>query len=211
MSSIHALPPHPVPLHSQPLSTTHHLPDPYEQAAQSYHHPAQHVDYMPHQVSMLIAYQPPPHYPGNMPYPEQGAQLNAPTSAQFPARDMRYYVDGGTQYQPPQGFGHPPPQDHSNTPNYDPPSGRDTKVPGILALMPVNILMTMMVNGSRRITMEHHIKIAIPHIVPHTKLISCSPVTVSSPNILEKSLGRHMRSSLTSWPTSIIGMRQRSL
>ena len=63
----------------------------------------------------------PPHYPGNIPYPEQGAQLNASTNSQFPARHMQYYVDGGTQYQPPQGGRHPPPQDHGNTPNYDPP------------------------------------------------------------------------------------------
>ena len=91
------------------------------------------------------------------------------------------------------------------------PSGRATKVPGILTLMPVNILMTMMVNGSRGVTMEHHIKITIPHIMPHTNLISSSPMTLSSPNILEKSLGKHMRSSLTSWPTSFIGMRPPSL
>ena len=59
--------------------------------------------------------------------------------------------------------------------------------------------------------MEHHIKIAIPHIMSHTKLISSSSMTLSSPNILERSLGGHMRSSLTSWHTSIIGMRQPSL
>ena len=76
---------------------------------------------MPHQVSMLIAYLLPTHYPGNMPYPDQGAQLNAPTNAQFPVRDMQYYADGGIQYQPPQGGGYPPPQDHGNTANYDLP------------------------------------------------------------------------------------------
>ena len=60
-------------------------------------------------------------------------------------------------------------------PTMIPPSGRVTKIPGILTPMPVNLLMTLMVNGNRRVTMLHHIKIKIPHIAACTNLISSSP------------------------------------
>ena len=199
VSSIHPHLPH-------PLSITQPQPNPYGHGSQSYHPHAQPIDHVPPdrsnpQVNSL-AYPPPPHYPGNGSYPQQGAQPNA----QFPARDIQYYADGGTQHQPPQGNGYPPPRDNGNTPNYDFPSGRTTKIPGILALMPVNLLMTLVVNGSRRITMVHHIKITILHIVAPTNLISSSPMTLNQPNILGKSPGMNMRSSLTSWPPSIIRM-----
>ena len=64
-------------------------------------------------------------------------------------------------------------------PNMIPPSGRVTKIPGILTLMPVNLLVTWMVNGKRRVIMVHHveIKIKIPHIVACTNLIQSSPRT----------------------------------
>ena len=183
VSSIHLQPPHPISqvgpdLLSQPLSITQPPPNSYGHGSQSYHSHAQPVDYVPPhrpnpQVNSLASL-PPPHYPGNVSYPQQP---NAPTNAQFPAQDIRYYADGGTQHQLPQGNGYPPTWNHGNTINYDPPppSGRVTKIPGILTLRPVNLLMTLVVNGNRRVTMVHHIEIKIPHIVACTNLISSSP------------------------------------
>ena len=126
VSSIHLQPLRPISqagpnLLSQPLSITQPPPNQYGHGSQSYSSHAQPVDYVPPtrpnpQVNSL-AYPPPAHYPGNVSYPQQ---CNAPTNAQFPARDI-YYADGGTQHQPPQGNGYPPPWNHGNIPYYDPP------------------------------------------------------------------------------------------
>ena len=127
VSSIHLQPPHPISqvglnLLSRPLLITQPPPNPYEHGCQSYCSHAQPVDYVPPhrpnpQVNSL-AFLPPPHYPGNVSYPQQP---NAPTNAQFPARDIRYYADGGTWHQLPQGNGYPPTQDCGKTTNYDSP------------------------------------------------------------------------------------------
>ena len=75
-------------------------------------------------------------------------------------------------------MGYPPTRDRGNT-TMIPPSGRVAKIPGILILMPVNLLMTLLVNGNRRVTMVHHVEIKIPNIMACTNLISSSPGTPS--------------------------------
>ena len=135
ISSIHLQTPHPISqvgpdLLSQPLSITQPPPNPYRHGSQSYHSHAQPVYYVPPhrpnpQVNSLASL-PPPHYPGNVSYAQQP---NAPTNAQFPAWNIQYYADSGTQHQLPQGNGYPPTQgngyppnwDHGNTTKYDPP------------------------------------------------------------------------------------------
>ena len=122
VSSIHLQTPHPISqvgpdLLSQPLLITQPPPNLYGHGSQSYRSHAQPVDYVPPhrpnpQVNSLASL-PPPHYPGNVSYPQQP---NVPTNAQFPARDIQYYADGGTQHQLPWSNGYPPTQGNGYPP-----------------------------------------------------------------------------------------------
>ena len=193
VSSIHLQTPHPISqvgpnLLSRPLSITQPPPNPYRHGSQSYHSRAQPVDYVPPhrpnpQVNSLASL-PPPHYPGNVSYAQQP---NAPTNAQFPARDIRYYAHGGNRHQlpsgngypPTQSNGYPPTQDRGSITNHDPPQWEGHQNPRYPHSNTSELLMTLMANGNRRVTVVHHIEIKIPLIVACTNLVSSSPGTPS--------------------------------